>query len=243
MFSCVRYKNFVLVNDNLHGSHDTTTVIKEVPYLLQKNDVLNISVASTDEKSIAIFIKNAAGSSNLASGESSLYLNGYVINDSGRISLPVIGDIEVENKTTSEVRRLLQQKLITYFKYAIVDVKLVSFRVSFLGEFNGPGSITVFRNQLNLLDALSLAGGFTSYSKRTSVKIMREVNGKMKTKRVDFTNPDIVNHDWYYLKPNDIIYAEPLRIKPLTTNTATFSLVLSTVSFIILILNFSRSNR
>lgn len=238
LFSCVRHKNIVLLNDRINSELDTILVNLPETYKVQENDVLNISVASSDQSSVAIFVKNV-GSNSVQVTESMLYLNGYVVDGSGTINLPIIGDIYVKDKSVSEISVLLQNKMNSYFKFSVVDVKLVSFRVSFIGEVNNIGAITVYRNQLNLLEALSLTGGFTDFANMRDVKIVRTEKGKTKIKKVDFTKPNIVNHEWYYLKPNDVIYVEPLKVKPIKTNSTTISLVFSGLSFLILVINLT----
>lgn len=240
LFSCVRYKNVVLINENRHDIDTTLVVQEDTPYILGANDILNISAASTDAASLSIFLKNSNNASGVSVVESTLYLNGYSIDENGNIALPVIGELYVRGLTVSQVRKKLQESISAYFKFAIVEVKLASFRVSFLGEFKTVGPQLIFRNKINLLEALSIVGGFTDVAKIKKVKIIREINGEVKMKRVDFTDPKIVSHEWFYLKPNDVLYAEPLRIKPFKTNSSTISLVLSSVSVVLIVLNVLR---
>jgi polysaccharide biosynthesis/export protein len=244
LFSCVSYKNLVLLNENKqayspNNSSDSTTY-----YKIQQHDVLKINVSSTDQASVAIFNKEVGATSGSSQvGEGNLYFSSYVVNDSGKISIPILGDISAKGQNVYQLRDSIQKKINTYYKFAIVDVKLASFRISCLGELRNQGAITIYRDKINLMEALALAGGFTDLAKRNSVKIIRTIDGKTEIKRVDFTSEGLLNHEWYQLMPNDVIYVEPLKAAALKTNTTTVSLVISVVSFALLLLNFTtRSN-
>lgn len=236
-FSCVRYRNLLILNEKI-GVADTTAVPVMEAYKVQKKDLLHISVSSTDASSISIFTKEQSGQRNVS--EASLYLNAFVVDDSGYVSMPILGSLKVENKSTYEIRTLIQEQMNTYYKYAVVDVKLVSFRVSILGEVQKGGTFTVFRDKINLLEALALSGGFTDLSKRHEVKIIRFVGDKTEIKVVDFTSEKLINEEWFYVRPNDILYIEPMRVKAIKSNTATISLAMSIITFVIVLVNMTK---
>ena len=238
-FSCVRYRNLVMLDEKI-GAADTASVSVMEPYKIQKKDVLDISVASTDASSISIFTKSLGNGGSNQVNETSLYINGYVVDDSGYVSMPIIGNIYVEGKTKYEIKTVLQEKINHYYKYATVDVKLISFRISVLGEVTQKGTYTIFRDQINLLEAIALTNGFTDLSKRSEVKVIRNVNGKNKIRVIDFTSEVLINDPWFYLQPNDIIYVEPVRAKAVKNNVTTISLTLSALSFFLVVVNLLR---
>jgi polysaccharide export outer membrane protein len=71
-----------------------------------------------------------------------------------------------------------------------------------------------------LPEALSLAGDLTIYGKRQNVLIIREVDGKREFARIDLTQRDLFTSPYYYLRPNDIVYVEPLKGKLTSTSRA-----------------------
>lgn len=240
VFSCIRHKNLIILDDKDNGSLDSNYATGIPVYRLQNSDILDISVASTDASSISIFTKSLGASNFATVGDASLYLKGYIIDDSGKVSMPIIGDIEVGGKTIYEVRDDIQSKINQYYKFATVDVKLLSFRISVLGEVASKGNRTIYRDNLNLLEAISGSGGFSDLANKREVKIIRTINGKSTVRIVDFTKESLINDEWYYLQPNDIIYVEPVRAKAIKSNISSISLALSAISLTLVVINFLR---
>ncbi len=240
LFSCVRYKNTILLNSQ-KSAYDSSFSQNVSPYKIQNNDVLEIDVASTDAASMSIFTKSLGGGNMSSISESSLYMKGYVVDGQGKISIPVLGDVFVAGKTKNEIKDSIQLRINKYFKYATVDVKMASYRLSFLGEIKNSGTQMIYRENINLIEALALCGGFTEVAKRDKVKILRKINGKTEIRIVDFTKENLINHEWYQLMPNDVIYVEPIRLSAFRSNSTSLSFTLSAVS--VLLLLFSLTNR
>lgn len=218
------------------ASKDTISIKPYEAYKLNTDDILNITVASTDASSISIFTKHVGGSGSGMISEGMLYMNGFRVGDKGEIIFPIIGELQAKGKTITELRDLIQLEMSKYFKFAVVDVKLTNFRISFLGEVTGQGTHIIYRDKINLVEGLALAGGFTDLAKRREVKIFRVIDGVTYTKTVDFTSSEIINHEWYYLMPNDVVYVEPVKLKVLKTNSSTFSMFVSVFSFALVLI-------
>jgi len=75
-----------------------------------------------------------------------------------------------------------------------------------------------------------LAGNVTNFAKNNEVKIVRQTDNGSQIVSVDMGAADILSSPYYYLKPNDIIYVEPLKIKQWGFTTFPYSTVLSVVS-------------
>jgi polysaccharide export outer membrane protein len=83
-----------------------------------------------------------------------------------------------------------------------------------LGEVNAPGTFTVAREKINVLEALARAGDLTIYGVRNNVTLIREDNeGNKRYHTLNLNDANIVNSPYYYLQQNDIIYVEPNKIK------------------------------
>ena len=229
MFSCITQKDYVILQKT--ALYDSTFVPNYIPYKIQPNDILSITVSSTDQETSRIFTKQAGGNSNVNASmtEMGSYMRGFSLNDSGNITLPIIGQVKALGLTLDALTDTLQQKINLYFKFSVVDVKLANFRLTFMGEFSHQGPILVYRNRINLIEALALSGGFNDFAKRKSVTIYRNINGQTHIKTVDFTSVDLIHHEWFYLMPNDVLYAEPVRIKTLKVNSGTISFISSFV--------------
>ncbi|WP_258929480.1 polysaccharide biosynthesis/export family protein [Flavobacterium davisii] len=101
-----------------------------------------------------------------------------------------------------------------------MNVRIMNFKVSVIGEVAKPGTFNVVSERITLPEALSLAGDLTIYGKRNNVLLIRENEGKKTYHRIDLTKSDFMNSAYYYLKQNDLIYIEPNRAR---ANASTFN--------------------
>ena len=126
-----------------------------------------------------------------------------------------------------------------YINHATVIVRLVSFKISIIGEVNDPGVYLVLDDQINLIQALSLAGDIIVYGNRSKINLIRRTSEGTIIKHLDLTDNRILESEYYYLKPNDIVYVEPLKAKRFRTqDVGLIYMLFSTISTIILIINF-----
>src|SRR5699024_5338662 len=91
----------------------------------------------------------------------------------------------------------------------IVNVRIVNYKVTILGEVSRPGTYTIDGERITLPEALGLAGDMTIYGKRDNIIILREVDGKKDHRIIDLTTIESLNSDYYYLKQNDVVYIQP----------------------------------
>jgi polysaccharide biosynthesis/export protein len=235
--SCTQRKHLVYFN---HPTVDTATYNNRVPvYKIQKQDVLYVKVFSLSltENDMFNLTPNQAQGTTMQS-DASIFINGFAVNDSGFVALPVMGKVKVEGKTVDEAQDIISQRLAQYFKDATVIVKLLSFKVSVLGEVARPGVFRNYNNSLTILDALSLAGDVTQYGSRRNVMVIRCTPKGNQTYRINLTNPSVLASEAYFLQPNDVVYVEPIPTKTLQVNIPTYSVFLSTITTLVLLLNY-----
>jgi len=209
-------------------------------YHLQVGDILYIRVLSLNKEINDVFNVGSSNTNsyNMYNNESSLYVNGFSLNDSGMISLPILGNIKLTGKTVYEARREVQRVLDEYIKDGIADVKLISYRFTVLGEVRKPGIYVNYSDKLNIYEALARAGDINEFGNKTKVVIVRPTPTGSETYKFDITQNDILSSNYFYVKPNDIIYIEPLKYKAWKLNTLNVTLFLTSVSTLILVLNF-----
>ncbi len=200
-------------------------------YKLHKGDNLYIKVYSVDEKTSKFFQSDFPNLMN----PTYLFLNSYTIDESGYIHVSFINKLLVEGLTIEESKNLIQKALNEYFKECTVAVKLVNFQVSVLGEVNNPGSYTIEKEQVNLFQALGLAGGPKEFSNLMKVTLVRQTDTGSQVQVLDLTNQKILESEYYYLMPNDIVYIEPVKAK--TNIGSSPYLLVSTLSLVLLALN------
>ena len=177
-------------------------------------------------------------SSNTYREASNIYIFGYTVSDSGTVTLPILGDIIVYGLTVEEVRAAIHERAEDYLKDAVVNVKLISFKFTVIGEVNRPGTYTNFNNQLTVLDAIGMAGDITDFGNRERLLVVRHTREGSKTYRINVQDKNLLQSEGYFLLPNDIVIVEPIKSKPFQLNIPTLSLVLTSISTLILVLSF-----
>ena len=161
----------------------------------------------------------------------------YSIDKDGYLLLPVIGNIFVKDKTLSQVSVILRDSLNHVLNQPIVSVKLVNRYVSILGEVRNPGHYPYSQEKLSIYDAIGLAGDITDYGNRDKVILVRNENGENIRINLDLTRSEILASEFYYLRPNDIVYVKPLRNKFWGMRQFPFSILFSTITTGLLIYN------
>jgi polysaccharide export outer membrane protein len=200
-------------------------------YRLHKGDNLYIKVYSVDEKTAKFFQSDFPNLMN----PTYLFLNSYTIDENGYIHISFIDKLLVEGLTIEESKNLIQKALNEYFKECTVAVKLVNFQIAVLGEVSSPGFFNIEKEQVNLFQALSLAGGPKEFSNLQKVKIVRQTDSGSTVQMLDLTSQKILESEYFYLMPNDIVYIEPVKAK--TNIGSSPYLALSSISLVLLALN------
>ncbi|MQP24744.1 polysaccharide export protein [Flavobacterium sp. LMO8] len=209
---------------------------------LQPDDVLLIVVSSeTPEVAAPFNLAPVNMQPNSELGTQQQRTLSYVVNSSGDINFPVLGSFKVSGMTTTDVSKLLYEKISKYIANPTIQVRLLNFKVSVLGEVARPGTITLTGERITILEALSQSGDMTIYGDRKAVKVIREENDEKKIVSLDLTQSDFVNSPYYYLKQNDVVYVAPNPTKinssaigpNLTVGLTALSLVITLAALII----------
>ncbi len=161
-----------------------------------------------------------------------------MVSTKGTVDFPLTGEIYVKNLTVAQVKETLQKKLGQYLKESVVIVKLVNFNITLLGEVRRPGQYKIYQNNINLFEAVSMAGDLSNFAKRNDVTIVRQSKTGFKVYHVDMTKKDILSSPLFYLKPNDIVYVPPLKGKQFSFATFPYGVVFSALSTTLLLINF-----
>jgi polysaccharide export outer membrane protein len=210
-------------------------------YKLKPGDYLYIRILTLDQKSNELFASmNGSGGTNgyTNTTDQSLYLTSYLVNDSGFITFPLLGNIPAAGHTVIEMKQSLNKLVSEIIRESSVVVKLVLFDISVLGEVKNPGKFTVNKDHINIFEALALANDITAFGNRTKVQIIRADLNKNKIVTIDLLSKDILSSPYYYLQPNDIVYVEPMKEKAYAFETFPYGLVYSTIGLVLVILTF-----
>ena len=183
-----------------------------------------------DERVAASITGDFSNRTTQLSSDASIYLQSYTLDEEGCIEMPLTGKMELKNLTVDQAKEKMQTELDKYYNQTTLIVKLSNFNLTVLGEVTRPGMYKVYQSQINLFEAISLAGNVTNFAKTSEVRIVRQTDDGSEIITVDMGNADILSSPYYYLKPNDIVYVEPLKIKQWGFTTFPYSTVLSIVS-------------
>lgn len=235
--SCNKRAQLLYVNNILDENLKTPNIPQ---YTLKKGDMLYIQII-TQEPTISSLFNNrglgASASATMFGSESGNYLYGYSLNDSGYVHLPVLGKLKLIDLTMNQCRELIQKNTEKYLTDGIAVVKLLSFKVTILGEVKKPGVIINLKDNLTIFEGLGLAGDFTDYAQRNNVLLMRQTPDGIKSSRVNLQDKNLLFSDAYYLVPNDILVVEPRKGKLFNMNAPNVAVSLSIISTTLLLIN------
>jgi len=214
MSGCINSKKVSYFNDLGTTKISSNTPIPET--VIQKNDILNITVSSLDPTGKAVEVFNAPNVLTVNIMGTSGEVIGYLVGTDGTIDFPVLGSIKAEGLTKEQLRQALVKKLTDQdlVKGPIVNIRFLNFRVTVLGEVKNPTVVNVPSEKISLLEAIGLAGDLTIYARRDNILVIRETgNGQKDIQRINLNSIELLSSPYYYLKSNDIIYVEPNKSK------------------------------
>jgi polysaccharide export outer membrane protein len=215
--SCVtaRKVNYMQDPDKHIPSYADTLSYED--YVLRIGDRLYIYVYSLNEEVQKMYNAGGGSASQMRQqmgngggmyGSYDLYT--YLVDEEGNIDFPTIGKIYVQGSTTREVKLKLEQELGTLLKdmpgYTTIscEVNIVNRSFSIIGAQSGRYMIN--KEKMTIFEALAMAGDLKEFNSRSEIKLVREVNGVTTIKTFDARSKDLVNSEFYYIEPNDIIY-------------------------------------
>lgn len=236
--SCAQKRN--LVYFSTLADQEVELKLQEKAVVIQQNDLLRININSLSPESNSLFAVTRQ-----SAGLAPVEPTGYRVDQNGKVTLPVIGSFKVEGMTIPQSQEALIKELTKYVKEPIVDVQLINFKVTVIGEVNRPSSFTIPGDHINLLEALGLAGDMTVYGKRENVLIIREEDGRRIMKRIDLNDQNILNDPFFNLRQNDIVYVEPDKSKAIeySPNTRIMPIVIASISAVAVLISAILRNR
>ena len=221
--------------------------------MICEDDLLTITVTAEDPRVVVAF--NPPTYAFTAPGETGIntqqQLQTYLVDKDGMINFPVLGRIKAGGLSKHELSVYLQSEIGKYVKDVMVNIQIVNYKISVIGEVNRPGSISVRNDRISILDAIAQSGDLTINGNRKNIIIARNQNGTPDIGLIDLTDPAVFASPYYYLQQNDVIYVEPNDAKKRNANyssaqqytltiVSTIMTGVSVVSTIILAISRSR---
>jgi len=222
--SCNVPKETLYFKDN--RKTDTSVVVTHIPpyqqSLIAPDDILAVSVSSisdfTSKDPVRIFNEGGIeynltpANGNQASGGANSggsNMKGYLVDPDGYIDYPVIGKLKVAGLTLREVKTLLANRLASdYVKDPVVEVRIMNYKVTVLGEVRYPGVVIAPNHRMNVLEAIAAAGDINLSGRKDNVMVIREINGKREFASVNLNSRNAFTNPYFILKQNDIVYIQ-----------------------------------
>lgn len=198
--ACQSYKKVPYLQDAEVLKQANTQVAPMQDAKLMPGDEISILVSTSDPVVSQPF--NAQG-------------NTFLLDNEGNINYPVLGKLSMSGLTSREAENLITERLKAYVKERpTVVVRMSGFKVSVLGEVASPGVYPVVNEQINVLEALAMAGDLTIYGVRDNVKLIREdQDGRKQFVTLNLNDADLLLSPYYQLQQNDILYVTPNKVK------------------------------
>ena len=235
--SCITTKKLAYLQ--YQGSiSDTTISHPPEDYKIQPFDNLFIRVVTPDPKWSEMFNTVQTATTGITLTEQSSDLISYSVDREGNIELPYAGKFNVSGKSLNTVRTELEVALKAYVSDAAVTVKMINNYISIIGEVRLPGRYLIYKDRMNIFQALAMAGDLSDYSNRQKISIIRQTTNGSIVKNFSLNDRSILTSEFFYVMPNDVIYSEPLKGRFFQMNAFPYSVILSSITTFILILSF-----
>ncbi|MDR0370258.1 MAG: polysaccharide biosynthesis/export family protein [Prevotellaceae bacterium] len=192
--SCYNYKHIgFLQNDN----EELYYSIDYQDYKIRVNDLIIFRLITLDETQEELFSLGFGNGMGMQ----------YTVYADGTIDLPFLEPVHIEGLTATEA----ELKVEKYYKDVIPDasVKLALYNKTFtvLGDIN-PGIYPIYKDRMTIFQALAMTGDLILSGDRKNVRIIRETDKGTKILEFDIRPAKIIESEYYYIYPNDIIYVK-----------------------------------
>lgn len=131
-----------------------------------------------------------------------------VVRPDGIISVPLIQDVKADGLTAAEVAAVIQRNLLAYIKDPSVSVIVLQVNASkffVIGYVKSPG-VFPLRGDVSVLQAISLAGGFTDFASPRKIRLVRNAGHRQEVRVINYY--DIIDRGGegnYLLRPGDTL--------------------------------------
>ncbi|MAJ37327.1 MAG: sugar transporter [Flavobacteriaceae bacterium] len=210
----VYFQNLQLQNTENTSSISSSEMPKNLS--IRSNDLLSITVSALEQAAAAPFnltilgTRTGLAASEIQFNQNQQALQNYLVDSEGNIEFPILGTVPVAGLSRQELQSVLKIKISEYVQDPIVNVRILNFQVSVLGEVKNPGTYDVGDEYLTLPQALGLAGDLTIFGERQNVLVIRQAENNTKHyKYLDLTDSNTLSSPFYMLRQNDVIYVEP----------------------------------
>lgn len=245
--SCVTNRKFQMLQHNDVNKSNLPTdsvfrsyMVEPFDYKVQTNDIVSVRFESLTPKDFD-FLSNQTSGNPGGGIIGGALMFGDLVDEHGEIPFPVVGKTKVAGMTVFQIQDALQKLANQYLESPTVKVRLLNFRVTFLGEVNREGVVIINNNRVTMLEAVGLAGGLTDLADKTNLKLIRQNGNNVEVVYLNLLDETFVKSPYYYVNQNDVIIAPALRQRPYRKYFGqNLSLVISALSLLVIALNYTK---
>jgi polysaccharide export outer membrane protein len=247
--SCITSKRVNYLQSSGKAIPAYTDSIGYQDYLLRVGDKLYVRIYSTHMETNELFNGGSIYQSSHLMQANSAYsdLYAYMIQPDGSIIFPMVGEIQVAGMTVREATRAMEDAIKPFLEkteepvmqFSSVDVRVIGRYFSVIGGGRA-GYYPILREKISIFQALAMAGDIGVYGDRGKVRIIRETSSGTVVKKFDVRSEDILQSEFYFVEPNDVIYIQTLdeHFFSITSFPSLLSTTFSTISFGAFLYNF-----
>ncbi|XOV91177.1 MAG: polysaccharide biosynthesis/export family protein [Bacteroidota bacterium] len=170
---------------------------------------------------------------------------GFALDMTGSLELPELGVLELVDLTIPEAEMKIRSLLDGYYETPMVRVQLLNYHFTIVGEIGNEGRYTSFDPEINIFDAIILAGNLTEFADRANLKIVRTEGNESKVYYINTLDETTLNANNFYIRRGDLIIVPALNAR--TSNrytipnlTRALGIVSTALSLTALIISLTR---
>lgn len=228
--------------------------ITSIDYKIIPGDQLTLYIFTLDEEMRTLFApfvintpmsesrqqqQGGQGQSQGGGMHEDLPLNVFTVSPTGMVKIPYLGNVYVMNMTILEAKKVIGERFRDFSTNVSVDLALRNRSFYVIGEL-GYRTVYMPHLRMTIFQALAQTGDMQMYGDRKNVKIIRQKASGTEVKVFDIRSKEIVNSDYYYIQPNDVIYVPQMGRKfwgAPTSFTGIFGFVMGFAGAVLLVWN------
>jgi polysaccharide export outer membrane protein len=204
--SCITQRRIEYVQDK---NLDRALYTKKPPiYQVKPYDELSVLINTVDEFYSGSFNQAFGPQSQMGGGTNTIT---YPVDKEGYINYPILGKVLVRDLTIDQISDKIRTEFKGILNQPVVTVRLANRSFTVISPVTGGAYVPYPKEQINIFEALAMAGGIQEDGDRSKVLLVREVEGKIIRKEINLLKADIFESEYFYVNPNDIIYVRPIR--------------------------------
>lgn len=247
MASCVTNQKYQLLQykDVNQSNMRTDSVTRSYQvthfgYKIQTNDIVSVRFESLTPKEYD-FLSSQSVPANTTALVGGALLIGDLVDEQGEIPFPVVGKVKIGGMTVFQAQEQLQALADKYMESPVVKVRLLNYRITFLGEVNREGVVLLNNNRVTLLEAIGYSGGLTDLADKTSIKLIRQKGTTTEVVYVNLLDEKFISSPYYYVYQNDVVIVPALKQRPYRKYFGqNLGLIISSLSLVLIVLTYTK---